>query len=91
VGKGYHTDEKVIGFYNLGDRIRLWGKNGAFWGGLWGLFASGLLMTVPFIGPVVVLSHLGIMLIGAASRGMCTMSHSLIIGVPRPSECRCLE
>lgn len=21
VGKGYHTDEKVIGFYNMGDRI----------------------------------------------------------------------
>ena len=21
VGKGYHTDEKVIGFYNIGDRI----------------------------------------------------------------------
>ena len=29
VGKGYHSDEKVIGFYNVGDRIKLWGKNGA--------------------------------------------------------------
>ena len=51
VGKGYHTDEKVIGFYNIGDRIKLWGKNGAFWGGLWGLFAGGLFMTLPLIGP----------------------------------------
>jgi hypothetical protein len=26
VGKGYHTDEKVVGFYNAGDRIQFWGK-----------------------------------------------------------------
>jgi Heat induced stress protein YflT domain len=25
VGKGYHTDEKVVGFYNAGDRIKFWG------------------------------------------------------------------
>jgi hypothetical protein len=34
VGKGYHTDEKVIGFYNTGDRVKFWGRNGAFWGTL---------------------------------------------------------
>jgi hypothetical protein len=32
VGKGYHTEDKVVGFYNMGDRIRFWGKQGAFWG-----------------------------------------------------------
>jgi hypothetical protein len=35
VGQGYHSEEKVVGFYNTGDRIKFWGKNGAFWGGLW--------------------------------------------------------
>ena len=34
VGQGYHTEEKVVGFYNTGDRIKFWGKRGAFWGGL---------------------------------------------------------
>ena len=42
VGKGYHTDEKVVGFYNTGDRIKFWGTRGAFWGGFWGLFLGGL-------------------------------------------------
>jgi hypothetical protein len=37
VGKGYHTDEQVIGYYNTGDRMKYWGKVGAFWGGFWGL------------------------------------------------------
>lgn len=58
VGKGYHTDEKVIGFYSNGDRVAFWGKQGAFWGGMWGLFFGGLFMTVPVVGQVVVLGYL---------------------------------
>jgi len=33
VGKDYHTDEQVVGYYNAGDRMKYWGKLGAFWGG----------------------------------------------------------
>jgi hypothetical protein len=58
IGKGYHSEEKVVGFYNVGDRVRFWGLRGAFWGGLWGLFFGGLFMTVPIIGNVVVLGYL---------------------------------
>jgi hypothetical protein len=63
VGKGYHKEEQVLGFYNVGDRIKSWSGTGAFWGGIWGLFAGGLLMTVPLIGPVVVLGHFAAMVI----------------------------
>jgi hypothetical protein len=35
VGKDYHTDEQVVGYYNAGDRMKYWGKWGAFWGGFW--------------------------------------------------------
>lgn len=58
VGKGYHTEEKVVGFYNTGDRVKFWGSRGAFWGGFWGLFFGGLFMTVPVVGHVVVLGYL---------------------------------
>jgi len=51
VGKGYHTEEKVVGFYNIGDRIKFWGTRGAFWGGLWGMLFGGLFLTVPGVGP----------------------------------------
>jgi len=33
VGKDSHTDEHVVGYYNTGDRMKYWGKTGAFWGG----------------------------------------------------------
>lgn len=58
VGRGYHTEEKVIGFYSTGDRVKFWGSRGAYWGGLWGLLFGGMMLTIPVIGPVVVLGHL---------------------------------
>jgi hypothetical protein len=73
VGKGYHTEEKVIGFYSVGDRIKFWGIRGAFWGGLWGLFFGGLLLTVPAIGPVVVLGYL-------AATAIAALENALLVG-----------
>jgi hypothetical protein len=32
VGKDYHTEVNVIGYYNTGDRMATWGKFGLFWG-----------------------------------------------------------
>jgi uncharacterized membrane protein len=38
--KDTHTDEHVVGYYNVGDRMKYWGKLGAFWGGFWGLLSQ---------------------------------------------------
>lgn len=65
VGKGYHTDEKVIGFYNTGDRVKFWGKRGAFWGGLWGWLFGGVFMLIPVVGHVVVLGYLASAVVAA--------------------------
>jgi uncharacterized membrane protein len=54
VGRDYHTDEHVVGYYNVGDRMQVWGKTGAFWGGLWGLFFGSALFWVPGLGPLLV-------------------------------------
>ena len=58
VGKGYHSEEKVVGFYNMGDRMKFWGTRGAFWGGFWGLFLGGMVLSVPVVGHVVILGYL---------------------------------
>ena len=55
VGKDYHTEEHVVGYYNTGDRMKHWGKLGAFWGGLWGiLFGSALFVIPGRLGPILV-------------------------------------
>jgi hypothetical protein len=53
VGRDYQTEEDVVGFYNTGDRMKYWGKWGAFWGGLWGMLVGAAFLIVPGIGPVV--------------------------------------
>ncbi len=91
VGKGYHTDEKVVGFYNVGDRVKFWGKRGAFWGGLWGLFFGGLFMTIPVVGHVVVLGYVASMAISAIESaivvgGLSALGAALYgIGIPKDS------
>ncbi len=91
VGKGYQTDEKVVGFYNMGDRIKFWGKRGAFWGGFWGLFLGGLFMTIPVVGHVVVLGYLATILIAGIENavlvgGLSALGAALYsIGIPKDS------
>jgi hypothetical protein len=91
VGKGYHTDEKVIGFYNAGDRIKFWGTRGAFWGGFWGLFLGGLFMAIPVVGHVVVLGYLAAIVVGGIENavlvgGLSALGAALYsIGIPKDS------
>ncbi|MEH6830020.1 MAG: hypothetical protein V7661_04190 [Sulfitobacter sp.] len=91
IGKGYHTDEKVIGFYNVGDRVMFWGKRGAFWGALWGWFLGGMVLTVPVMGQVVVLGYLATvavsMLEGAALLGGFSALGAALysLGIPKDS------
>lgn len=47
IGKGYHTEEKIVGEY-----MSFWGKYGAFLGGLWGGIFGGIFLTISVIGPV---------------------------------------
>lgn len=91
VGKGYHVDEQVVGFYNQGDRVRFWGTRGALWGGLWSLFFGGVFLTLPVVGPVIMLGYLaatavsvieGAVLVG----GMSALAAALYgLGIPKDS------
>ena len=91
VGRGYHSEERVVGFYNTGDRVRFWGANGAFWGGLWGLFMGGMMFTIPLIGHVMVLGYLASTVFsvveGAAiGAGLTALGAALFsIGIPKDS------
>jgi len=91
VGKGFHSEETAIGFYNAGDRITFWGTRGAFWGGFWGLFFGGAMLTIPTVGPVVVVGYLTATLIamveGAALvGGISALGAALAsIGIPKDS------
>lgn len=65
IGKGYHSEEKVVGYYTTGDRVKYWGGLGAFWGGLWGLLLGAGFFLIPGIGPVLVAGPFLAILVGA--------------------------
>jgi hypothetical protein len=94
VGRDYHTDENVIGYYNAGDRMKFWGKTGAFWGGIWGMLFGSAFFLIPGIGPLVVAGPLVTWIVGALEGavivgGLSAMGAGLYsLGIPKDSVLR---
>ena len=91
VGRDYATEEGVVGYYNTGDRMKAWGKTGAFWGGFWGLLFGSALFVIPGIGPLFAAGPLVAWIVGglegaAVVGGMSALGAGLFsIGIPRDS------
>jgi hypothetical protein len=91
LGKDYHTEENVVGYYTAGDRMKSWGGIGAFWGGIWGLLVGAGFFLIPGIGPVLVGGPFLAALVGALESaavvgGLSAVSAGLIsLGIPKDS------
>jgi hypothetical protein len=91
IGKDYHTDEHVVGYYNAGERMMYWGKLGAFWGGLWGMLFGSAFFFVPGVGPLLVAGPLVTWIVGALEGaavmgGLSALGAALVsIGIPKNS------
>ncbi len=91
VGKDYHTEEHVVGYYTAGDRMLYWGKAGAFWGGFWGLLLGSGFFWVPGIGQLLVGGPLVMWIVGALEEaavvgGLGALGGALFsIGIPKKS------
>jgi hypothetical protein len=91
VGKDYHTEEHVVGYYNAGDRMKYWGKLGAFWGGIWGLLFGAAFFAIPGLGPVLVAGPLVSWIVSALEGAAVVGGVSAVgaglysIGIPKDS------
>ena len=72
VGKDYHTEEHVVGYYTTCDRMTYWGKLGAFWGGFWGFLFGSAFFWVPGVGPLLVVGPLVMAIVGALEGAVVT-------------------
>jgi len=94
VGRDFHTEEHVVGYYNAGDRMKVWGKLGGFWGGFWGLLFGSALFVIPGLGPLVVFGPLVTWIVAALEGavvmgGLSALAAALYsIGIPHDS---CLQ
>lgn len=91
IGKDYHSEEKVVGYYTTGDRMKSWGGIGAFWGGIWGLLFGAGFFLIPGIGPVLVAGPFLAALVGALESalvvgGLSAVAAGLVsLGIPKES------
>ncbi len=91
VGKDSHTDEHVVGYYNTGDRMKYWGKTGAFWGGIWGMLFGSAFFAIPGLGPVLVAGPLVAWIVSALEGaavfgGLSAIGAGLYgVGIPKDS------
>jgi hypothetical protein len=91
IGRGTHTDEHAVGYYNTGDRMKYWGKTGAFWGGLWGMLFGAAFFAIPGIGPLLAAGPLVAWIVGALEGavvvgGLSAVGAGLVsIGIPKDS------
>ena len=91
IGKDYHTEEHVVGYYNAGDRMKVWGKFGAFWGGFWGLLTGSALFVVPGLGPLMVFGPLVGWIVGALEGAVVAGGFGVVgaalfsLGIPKDS------
>ncbi len=88
IGKGYHSQEKPVGFYTSGDRILSWGGVGAFLGGFWALLIAPAVFFLPGLGLVAMAGPFVSMFIGVlegavAGGGVSAMAAALTqFGIP---------
>ena len=91
IGRDYHTDEQVVGYYNVGDRMKAWGKTGAFWGGLWGFLFGSAFFWIPGLGQVLVAGPLVSWIVGALEGAIVVGGLSAVgaglysLGIPKDS------
>jgi hypothetical protein len=98
LGKAQSSGDDPLGLYyaSAGERMKGWGKMGALWGGLWGLFtgAAGLFL-MPGIGPLLAAGPVVEAIVGAAAgagvgsgvmAGAAALSHLVVVmrrvGIP---------
>src|SRR5277367_6894244 len=90
VGKDFQTEEHAVGYYNTGDRVRFWGKTGAFWGGLVGILFSSAFLLIPVVGHIIVLGPLVSSIIGglegAAVVGGTSALFAALVGLGIPKD-----
>src|SRR5208283_595743 len=91
VGKDYHTEEHVVGYYTTGDRMKYWGKLGAFWGGFWGLLFGSAFFWVPGVGPLLFAGPIVSAIVAALEQAVVVGGASAVgaglysLGIPKDS------
>jgi hypothetical protein len=82
LGRVRAMGDDTLGFYhlNVGERMKAWGKQGAFWGGFWGLLAAAAgFFSIPGVGVVAAVVNMAEAITGGALLGALVMAGAAAI------------
>lgn len=91
IGRNDHSDEQPLGYFNVGNRAKFYGKLGAFWGGLAGMLLGSGFFFVPAVGSIMVLGPLASIIVGGLEGAVLAGGVSALVaalttaGLPRDS------
>lgn len=94
IARDYQKEEHIVGFLNVGDRAKIFGKYGALWGGFMGILFGSAMMFIPVVGHIIVLGPLAATLFGAVEGavlvgGLSALAGALMsLGIPKDSVLR---
>ena len=85
IGRDWQLREDVQGFYQPGDAIKEGAQQGAWFGGIFGLFMGMGMFILPIAGAVIVLGPLGGLIAGAiGGAGLGALVSGLMtLGIPK--------
>jgi hypothetical protein len=90
VGTDFQTEEHAVGYYSTGDRVKFWGRAGAFWGSLVGVLLSSAFLVIPVVGHIIVLGPLVSSIVGglegAAAGGATSALFAALVGMGIPKD-----
>ncbi len=90
-GRDWRTEGHCVAYYYAGERMKYWGKEGAFWDDLWGMLHGAALFIIPGFGHLLVAGPMFASILGALEEdcytGDCSSVGSgiLSMGVPESS------
>jgi hypothetical protein len=88
-GRDHRAEEHVIAWEVTGERLRIWGRRGAFWGGVARLLDGAAFLVLPDFGHVLAFGPLAAWVLrdldgGAVIGGVSALGAGLVsLGVPR--------
>ncbi len=81
----------MVGYYNAVDRMKYWGKIGAFWGGFWGILFGSAFFMIPGLGPILAAGPVVAWIVGALESAVVVGGISALgaglysMGIPKDS------
>lgn len=80
VGRDFHSEEQPVGYFNFGDRIKFFGKLGAFWGTIAGVLLGSFVLILPVFGHLVILGPLAASIVSGAEGAILGGGAGAVIG-----------